>query len=182
MAAYISLLRGINVSGRKKIKMEYLKMLYKSLKFKDVTTYIQSGNVVFQCQDSPPLLLAKKIENKIKERLGFDVPVFILTKNELQKIIENSPFEKEDASKLYITFLSDSVYKEYLDKINTVKDKSETFFVSKKVVYLFLPNGYGRTKLSNNFFEKIFNMPGTTRNWKTVNTLLDMAKKFDRKK
>ena len=172
MANYISMLRGINVSGQKKIKMEALKNLYESLNFKNVKTYIQSGNVLFDSKGSSSLI-TKNIENKIKETFGFDVKVLIRTKDEFKKIIENNPFKGKEIDKVYVIFLSEVPLIKPIDEINTIKDKTEEFFINSKEVYLYLPNNYGRTKLNNNFFERKLN--GTTRNLRTVNKLFEMT-------
>src|SRR3989344_9460699 len=177
MTTYISILRGINVGGQKKIKMEELKKLYESLGFKNVRTYIQSGNVIFECLDTNLAKLIHQIEQNIKNSLGFNVIVFIRTKNEIQKLIKNNPFAKKDLSKLYVIFLSDIKTKPPTDEINNTKDKTEEFtkdkteefFISGREIYLFCPNGYGISKLSNNFFERKLNILATRRNWKTVN-------------
>jgi uncharacterized protein (DUF1697 family) len=177
MATYVSMLRGINVGRKKRIKMEDLKDLYRSLDFKDVRTYIQSGNVVFKYHDYPTLELREKIGKEIKDVFGFDVSVIIRTKDELQEIIENNPFQKEDIKQLHVTFLSDIPTQKTVKEIDQIKDESERFSISGKEIYLFLPHGYGRTRLSNDFFEKKLNVSATTRNWKTVNKLLDIADK-----
>jgi uncharacterized protein (DUF1697 family) len=176
MATYVSMLRGINVGGQRKIMMGDLKDLYQFLDFKDVKTYIQSGNVVFQYIELSPLELASQIEKKIKEVYDFEVAVIIRTKDELQKIIENNPFKNEDVNKLYITFLSETPSTWPITGIEKKKHGSEKFVVSEKEIYLFIPGGYGRTKLSNDFFEKKLNLSTTTRNWKTVNKLFEIAK------
>ena len=176
MKSYISILRGINVGGRKRIKMAELKELYKSLDFQNVKTYIQSGNVVFRYKEMSPLEIVK-IENKIKEVFGFDVAVFIRTKDELQKIIENNPFKNEDVNKLYVTFLSGIPLKKPIREIEDMKDASEKFVILDKEVYLFISGGYGKTKLSNDFFEKKLKLSATTRSLKTVNKLFEIANK-----
>ena len=176
MKTYISMLRGINVSGQKKIKMKDLKKLYEVLEFSDVETYIQSGNVVFKSSNTDISGLITKIQKKIQRTFGFDVSVLIRTKDELQKLIENTPFSKKDTSKLHITFLSDSPIDISTEEINNAKDKAEEFSIASREIYLFCPNGYGKSKLSNTFFERKLGVSATTRNWKTVNTLFDMAK------
>ena len=175
MNTYISMLRGINVSGHNKIKMEELKNLYETLGFSNVQTYIQSGNVVFKSSDTNISKLINKIEQKIKKSFSFYVPVLIRTKNDLQKLIANNPFTKKDSSKLYITFLSDTPIQSAVDEITKIKDISEEFIISGKEIYLFYPNGYGKSKLTNNYFERKLKLSATTRNWKTVNKLLELA-------
>lgn len=176
MITYIAMLRGINVGGHKKIKMDLLLNLYESLGFTNIKTYIQSGNVIF---DSPNLNiqeLTEKIEEKIKSSFSFEISVFIRTKNELQKIIENNPFQKEDLSKLFVAFLSDNPIDPPLSEINKVKDDLEKYIILGKEIYLYYPNGVSNTKLSNNFLEKKLKVSATTRNWNTVNALFAMTK------
>ena len=175
MHTYISLLRGINVSGHNKISMQELKKLYESLGFQNVRTYIQSGNVLFESSSANALALASMIEQKIKTFFGFNVHVFIKTPSELQAIIKNNPFTKEDVTKLHVTFLSDRFASPLKDELDCVKDKTEKCLISENRVYLFCPNGYGKTKLTNTFFERKYKLSATTRNWKTVTTLLELA-------
>ncbi len=173
------MLRGINVSGQKKIKMEELEQLYKSLGFTHVRTYIQSGNVIFESLSSDTSDLVNKIETSIKQTFGFFVTVIIRTKNEFQNVINNNPFygtRQEDTAKLYVTFLSDTPYASSIQAINPLENKSDEWFISGKEIFLFCPNGYGRTKLTNNFFEKKLKLSATTRNWNTVNKLYEIVK------
>lgn len=176
MIIYISMLRGINVAGQKKVRMDELKKLYESLGFKAVQTYIQSGNVIFQFPNTNISKLQNMIERKIKGSLKLDVHVLIRTKNEFQILIENTPFQKKDITKLHITFLSDVPVHVPLDEINKTKGKSEEFSISDREIYLFYPDGYGKSKLSNNFFERKLKTSATTRNWKTITALFDIAK------
>ena len=182
MIIYISMLRGINVSGHKKVKMVELKRLYDSLGFNDVKTYIQSGNIIFKTNNKSisSSELIKKIELTIKEAYGFEVQVFIRTISELEKIINDNTFIELDTSKLHVTFLSDHITNIHIKEINEVKDELEKYFFSDKEIYLFLPKGYGRTSLSNDFFEKKLSVKATTRNWRTVNNLLNIAKSLSK--
>ncbi len=173
--SYISMLRGINVSGQKKVNMKELEKLYETLGLKNVQTYIQSGNVVFQTPEADALSLAGKIERKIEQSFGFNVPIFIRTKGEFQKLIKNNPFPGRDESKLHVTFLYSKPASLRMDEIVRAKDNAEEFSSSGREIYLFLPNGYGRTKLSNSFFERKSKVLATTRNWRTLNTLFSMS-------
>jgi uncharacterized protein (DUF1697 family) len=186
MTTYVSMLRGINVGANKRIKMDDLRHLYRSLNFKDVKTFIQSGNVIFNSQYTNSSDLMDKIETRIKENLGFDVKVLIRTKNQLKQVIDENPFKKEDIKYLYVIFLSDTPSENLINelKLNNsfkVKNKSDKFFIHQKEIYIFLPNGYGKTKLNNNYFEKNLNVSATTRNWKTVNKLFDIAESVSEK-
>ncbi|MEM9737798.1 MAG: DUF1697 domain-containing protein [Bacteroidota bacterium] len=174
MAAYISLLRGINVAGKNKIKMGELKKIYQSLGCINVKTYIQSGNVFFESQSKKEELI-NRIEEKIKNTFSFGITVQIRTLRELFLIIKNNPFAKKDTSNLHITFLSKKSAASAVNEIDKAKGKKEEIAMVQKEIYLFCPNGYGRTKLSNSFFEKKLKVKATTRNWKTVNKLLKLA-------
>lgn len=175
MTKYISILRGINVSGQKAIKMADLKILYEKLKLNNVTTYIQSGNVIF---DSPIKLKSELIENAIAKHYGFSVPVVLRTDKEWAKIIASNPFVKDpgkDISKMHVVFLTGKPNLPDEEKMNKVKHPSEEYFFEGREVFLYCPNGYGKTKLSNTFLEKTLKTTATTRNWKTVNKLKEIA-------
>jgi uncharacterized protein (DUF1697 family) len=179
LQTYVSMVRGINVGG-KKVKMDDLKELYRSLDFNDVISYIQSGNVVFRTKNTKTSVLIDIIEDTIDKELDLDVKVLIRTKKELKNIINGNPFRNEDIKYLYVTFLSDIPSKKLIKDLNNNFDfnknnKSDKFCISEKEIYLYLPNGYGRTKLSNNFFEKKLGISATTRNWRSVNKLFDIA-------
>ncbi len=111
------MLRGINVGRNKRVKMEDLKLLYKSLDLKDVKTYIQSGNIIFKSRNSDSKDLSNKIKIKISEVFGFDVPVIIRTEKEYKKVIEDNPFKEEDIKQLYVTFLSETPSKNLIEDI-----------------------------------------------------------------
>jgi uncharacterized protein (DUF1697 family) len=178
MATYISILRGINVSGQKVIKMDVLKVLYEDLNFKNVKTYIQSGNIVFQYTSTAHTELEQLISRKINQQFGFDVSVMVMNIEKLTRIISNNPFikdETKDISHLHVTFLSSVIEKVDKEIINQYKSAGEEFLISDDVIYLYCPNGYGKTKLSNTFFEKKLKVGATTRNWKTTNELLKIA-------
>ncbi len=173
MTIYISLLRGVNVGGHK-IKMQELKDLFESLNLKKVKTYIQSGNVIFE--SSKPLQnIKEKIEGEIIKSFGFEVPIFIWNLTEFDNIIKNNPYYDEDLDELYVTFLSNKPVNVPVNEINKKADKSEKFQITEKEIYLILPNGYGRTKLNTNYFEKKLKLFATTRNWKTINKLYALA-------
>jgi uncharacterized protein (DUF1697 family) len=179
MTVYISILRGINVSGHKKVPMAELKVLYEELNFKNIRSYIQSGNVVFESKESENRVLAKKIEKKIAEKFKFDVPVIIRSEKEFNKAVVQNPFLKEkniDPEKLHITFLEEMPQQELSDKISMLDFKNDRFIILGTEIYLYCPDGYGNTKLTNTFFENKLKVTATTRNWRTANMLLDMAK------
>jgi len=174
MGTAISLLRGVNVGG-KTVSMDQIRRCYESLGFTGVRTYIQSGNVVFHYQKGDSQGLAGKLERGIRDDLGFDVRVIIRTKEEMLRVIENFPFTRREEGKSHVTFLIVKPPNVPVDEIDEVRAKEEKFSISGREIYLFCPNGYGRTKLSNSFFERKLNVSATTRNCRTVNTLYALA-------
>jgi uncharacterized protein (DUF1697 family) len=176
---YISLLRGINVSGKNPLAMPDLKQMYESLGFVNVQTYIQSGNITFDAPKQDPEGLAKRIQTQIKVSFGFEVPVIVRTDQEFQNILENNPFlikRQENINYLHVTFLATSPTTERAQKIRSVPQVGDEFILVGSEVYLFCPGGYGRTKYSNTFFEKKLERIATTRNWKSVIALANLAK------
>lgn len=179
MQSYIAILRGINVSGKNKILMEDLRSLLSEMKLKDAKTYIQSGNIVFKSDGKlSNEKLAAKIEAGIKKKFGFDVPVIVRSEAELKKAIAANPFiknKKTNPERMHITFLSSAPDKALLKTLETFSSPPDEFHIDGKEIFLHCPVSYGETKLSNNFFEKKLKVTATTRNWKTVNTLLEMC-------
>ncbi len=178
MPVYISMLRGINVSGHKQIKMSQLQELFKALGFEQVKTYIQSGNVVFDARTNSAQNVSKKIEEKILSDFGFSVPVISKTPAEMGRTLQNNPFLKKrgiDTSKLHVTFLSQAPAETGLRKLEALNARPDEWHYSGREIYLYCPEGYGRTRLSNNALEKLLMVTATTRNWRTVNQLYQMA-------
>src|SRR5712692_5402783 len=177
---YIALLRGINVSGHKIIKMDELRKSFGALGLGDVQTYVQSGNVVFKAPKQSSEILSSQIREKIARDFGFSVPVIIRSSGEVRRAIENNPFLKQrgiDSSKLHVTFLSKAPEKDRLKALEALTAKPDQFRYSGAEVYLYCPDGYGRTKLSNNVLERVLAVNATTRNWNTVNKLYEMSRK-----
>lgn len=169
----VSMLRGVNVAGRNMVKMTELEQTYSSLGFAEVSTYLQSGNVIFSTTISEESLLIKKIQEGLKTKHGMDVTVFIRNPKELGKVVAKKPFQQEKM--IYVTFLKARPDKIPFEKLNSVKGPGEEFRIIDREVFLYLPNGSGRTKLSNNYFEKVLGLPATTRNWHTVTALAEMS-------
>jgi uncharacterized protein (DUF1697 family) len=172
------MLRGINVSGQKLIKMNALKNLYESLGFEEIDTYVQSGNVVFKSVERDTALLALVLSDKIKEVYGFDVDVIVKTMDEYQLIVDQNPLVNDsdkDLSSMYVTFLSSIPEKVDLKALESKRQGDEVVEFFNEVIYLYCPGGYGKTKLTNNFFESKLKVVATTRNWKTVSALLEIA-------
>lgn len=175
MKTYISLLRGINVSGQKKILMKDLTAMYESLKFESVKTYIQSGNVVFKTKKSAPMQLSAKVQDILKTETGFDVYVHTLDAATLRSIVENNPYKAENIESLYIAFLSEQPQKEWIEKLELANTGNNQFTIKGDVVYLHYQESYGNSKLNNNFLEAKLKLKATTRNLKTINTLIALS-------
>ena len=173
MQTYISMLRGINVSGSKKIKMVELKALYEKLKFKEVETFIQSGNVIFKSNRSESAII-KTIYDGLQAEWDYDVTIVLKTPTALQKVISNNPFQKnrhEDPKKLHVTFLAKLPDKKLCADLIGFDSNNEEFIIQNKEIYVFCPDGYGSTKLHNNFFERKLKVGATTRNWNSLNRM-----------
>lgn len=180
MTTFISILRGINVGGHNPVNMETLRLLYAELGFSYIQHYIQSGNVIFNSESTDTRFLEKTICEKILAVYGWIVPVHILTKEELSNALQNNPFindSSKDSSFMHLTFLSTQPEKELVEKISEGNYLPDEFLINGKTIYLYCPNGYGRTKLTNSFFENKLKLIATTRNIKTVRELLFLADK-----
>lgn len=178
MKTYIAILRGINVSGQKKIKMADLRALLDELGFKEVQTYIQSGNIVFQYPETSENSLEKMIEENIQAHYDFQVPTLVRSPEEFQYVVENNPFlqdPEKDINRQYITFLAEKPAGERIEALREVNYEPEEYVIDGRLIFLYSPKGYGRAKMNNNFFEKKLKVSATTRNWKTVNKLLEMT-------
>lgn len=178
MTTFIALLRGINVAGKNKIKMEDLKQLMFDLNFTKVTTYIQSGNIIFKATDN---LSAFEVENllleAIQKKFNYTIQMVVLTKEQLNTIFFNNPFISNKAietNKLHVTLLSKKSAME-VSLIKKLASPEEKYEIIKNTIYLYCPNGYSRTKLTNNNIEKKLKVSATTRNWKTIGKLVELS-------
>lgn len=184
MKTNISILRGINVSGKNLIKMNSLKEMYESRGFRNVTTYIQSGNVVFQSVETNLGELEQVISESILKRFAATVPVLVREVSELKNILDQNPLLqeiKDDITKLHISFLSKAPERQFLENIDNSGYLPDRFFIMERTIYLFCPNGYGKTKLSNNFFENKLKVSATTRNLRTLMELVKLCDQIDSK-
>jgi uncharacterized protein (DUF1697 family) len=180
MNTYVAILRGINVGGKRMIKMDALKQLFTSLGFQNIETYIQSGNVFFQCKKTREEKLAATIADEINTVFKFDVPTIVKNIDELKQIILNNPFTKDKKKLtefLHVTFLATAPAKENIDSIAKLTFDDDAFAIIDKAVYLYCPNSYSSSKLTNGFFETKLKVIATTRNWKTCNELMNIAER-----
>jgi uncharacterized protein (DUF1697 family) len=178
MPKYISLLRGINVGGNRKILMADLKILYSRLGFQNIATYIQSGNVVFETTAADTEQIAQSIAQAIQTQYGFDVPTMVIAAADMHKIAAENPFLAADSDtpieRLHVTFLAKAPAEAALQKIATYHYAPDIFSIKNQAAYIACEK-YNETKLSNAFFEKQLGVNATTRNWKTVLQLVALS-------
>ncbi|MED2935216.1 DUF1697 domain-containing protein [Bacillus wiedmannii] len=171
MTIYIALLRGINVGGHKVIKMADLKQMFESIELKQVKTYIQSGNIVFESEKDVDFL-NKRIQSEIKNVFGFDVPVMLRTHEEFINIIKSCPYEVDlllEGESIHVAFLANELSEKEKDHLLNQKNETEDCFIHERVVYLFFKNSIRNSKLMS-LFQRL-HTPATVRNWRTVNKL-----------
>jgi uncharacterized protein (DUF1697 family) len=175
MGTYIAILRGINVSGARKLPMKELKDLFEKLKCRNVRTYIQSGNVLFESAGPVDEAFATKVRAAIKKQYDYDVPVLIRSLEEMTRVSKANPYLKRkgiELDRLHVTFLAGPPMKADVEKIAGTAFGNDSFELLGCEVYVHCPDGYGNTKLNNTFFENKLKVSATTRNWRTVNELV----------
>lgn len=177
MKTYIALLRGINVSGQKKIKMAELREILEKEGLKSVQTYIQSGNIAFDSESDSKENLENVIYNIILKHFGFEVPTLVLGKEAIEEILKTNRFEDDGENRLYFVLLKNPPEDELIKTFNELQFENEDFHITDKCVYLFCKKGYGNAKLNNNLIERKLKVEATTRNLKTMKKLLEMATK-----
>ena len=174
MTTFISLFRGINVGGQRIIPMKDLKELYEALDFKDVVTYIQSGNVVCSSDDTDMALVSQRIEDRFAEKFGFHSNVIVRPAAEFAEIIERNPFQGQ-SKWLLVLFLATPAASTALEDIHNAYTGPEELHLVGQELYIYYPNGVGRSKLTLTLLEKKLKTAGTGRNWNTVLQLQKMA-------
>jgi uncharacterized protein (DUF1697 family) len=174
--AWVALLRGVNLGARNKVPMAGLRSLMEEIGAEDVQTYVQSGNVVFRSALARDELV-RRIERKLRARFGVDADVVLCTKAELARIVAANPFAEgeTDPKRLHVTFLAQAPDRGRMAELKGERFELDRFHVTRAAVYLHTPQGYGRTKLSNTYFERKLGVRATTRNWRTVTTLAELV-------
>jgi len=178
MPAIVSMLRAVNVGGHNKVKMDALRALYRSLKLREPQTYVQSGNVIFKTDERDLPLLAKRIQNGIERKFGFRTDVVLRTASELRGVIARNPFAKRrgiEPGKLLVAFLAADPAPEAREKLLGIKTDPEELRLDGREIYIYYPNGQGRSKLSWPVIERTLKTPGTGRNWNSVTKMLEIA-------
>jgi uncharacterized protein (DUF1697 family) len=182
MPVVISMLRGVNVVGHNRIKMDALRALCESIGLRSPQTYIQSGNVVFKTPELDLARLTKKIQDSIERKFDFRPEVMLRTAAELREVVARNPFAKRrgiEPSKLLVTFLASDPGPDARAAIMKLKPGPEELRIIGRELYIYFPNGQGRSKLSWAAIERTLKTPGTGRNWNTVTKVLQIAEKLE---
>ena len=177
MNTYIALFRGINVGGRHALPMKELKVVLEKNGCVDVRTYIQSGNVILTSAMSDAVRLEKALTAVVSKSHGFEPRVLVLTLGELESAVVRNPFPEaaENPTSLHVFFLAGVPKTADLKAIEALKAKTERFALKGRMFYLHTPRGFGTSKLAARV-ERLLGVEATARNWRTVTTLLEMAK------
>lgn len=177
MIKYLALLRGINVSGHNMIKMDALKKMLENMGFQNVETYIQSGNVFFESEEENAAGIGFKIKQEISKVFGYDVPVIMVSKTDLELCFKNNPYLKEkecDVKKLYVAFISKELSPLAINDLKISNFKPDEAAIDSNRIYIKYAIGAGKTNLDQKYIEKKLNVVATIRNWNTVTKLLEM--------
>jgi uncharacterized protein (DUF1697 family) len=171
---YVAFLRGINVGGKNKIKMETLREMFTALGFQGVKTYINSGNVVFETAKTSDNKLAAKIEKAIEKEFSLKIRVMVRTIGEIEDIIKNNPFEGqfENDKDLHVLFLDEELPAEKRELLLSNNNENEMFAVSGREIFCLLRVGFPDSLLGKDYIGKKLKTSATARNWRTVNKII----------
>ena len=177
MTAHVALLRGINVGGKHMLPMKQLVEVFEDLGCTEVTTYIQSGNVVFRAKVTPARQIAEAVSGEIARRFYFQVPVLLRRPSELREVLARNPFLKADTDTkmLHVGFLASKPSAAQVRSLDPDRSPPDRFELHGREIYFCCPNGVARTKLTNQYFDTRLETICTVRNWATVRKLVDMT-------
>ena len=176
MNTFIALLRGINVSGQKLIKMADLRTSLEKAGFAGAKTYIQSGNLILKSAESDPEVIEEHVKALILKDFGFDVPTFVTTAEYLEETVANNPYPDVEAKKLFVAYLNEAPAPERIEALNAQDFSPEAYVIDGKRIYLHAALGAAKSKLSNNYFESKLKVKATMRNWNTTNKLIALSR------
>ncbi|MGC1515637.1 MAG: DUF1697 domain-containing protein [Maribacter sp.] len=180
LETYVAFLRGINVSGQKKVPMASLKKLCEAIGFTQVSTYIQSGNVIFNSDADSQARSENLLSVAIAQAFGFQVPVLVRSFSEIERVLLDNPYKKRsevETNALYFVFLKSAAEATLLSNLKQEVFTNEVFEIGDRCLYLKCNAGYGKAKLNNNYIERRLKVDATTRNYKTLNKVFKMALK-----
>ncbi|MFG0252343.1 MAG: DUF1697 domain-containing protein [Phycisphaerales bacterium JB038] len=174
---YLALLRGVNVGGKNKLPMTDLAEIFTELGCSDVQTYIQSGNVVFSATPVLAKGIAPRVESAVLERFDITSPVVLRSVEEMEAVVAQNPFlgSGADEKQLCVAFLRARPAKRQAAALDPDRSPGDAFHLHGREIYLHLPNGAARTKLTNEYFDRVLATTCTVRNWRTTRRLADMA-------
>jgi uncharacterized protein (DUF1697 family) len=181
MPVLISMLRGVNLGAHNRIKMEALRALYLSLKLEDPRTYVQSGNVIFRTKENNTAKLATKIQDAIEKTFQCRPQVILRTTDELRRAIARTPFKNRpnlEPAKILVTFLA-GVPPAAKATLDGLKSYPEELHLIERELYIYFPNGVGKSKLPWSSVEKLLKVTGTARNWNSVQAILEIAEEIE---
>lgn len=175
---YVAFLRGINVGGKHLLPMKDLSEIFGSVGCKEVRTFIQSGNVLFSAAPTAESWLTNQIMTAIQKKFGFNAPVVLRTLPELEEAVAANPYlpQVADTKALHVYFLQTAPAQEAIAALDPNRSAPDTFAARNREVYLYLPNGMARTKLTNAWFDGKLKTVSTARNWQTTLKLLELLK------
>jgi uncharacterized protein (DUF1697 family) len=175
MPRHVLLLRGVNVGGRNKLPMDELRGVVERLGATEVSTYIQSGNVLFSAAKTKAKALPAGLREAIGERYGYDVPVMLRDAGALGRIVDGNPFSDAPPKSVHVAFLEPSPTADCVAALDPERSPPDRFAPGDGVLYLCYPNGMARTKLTNAYLDRTLGVASTLRNWNTVGRLLDLV-------
>jgi uncharacterized protein (DUF1697 family) len=177
MTTHLALLRGINVSGHNMMKMEALKTMMENIGFTNVRTYLQSGNVFVDTEEESASKIGFMIKQEIFKVFGHEVPVIVITKEDLKLCFKNNPYLKEkdvDTKKLYVAFVSLALKSENINDLKISQFKPDEASIDGNRIFIKYAVGGGKTRFDQKYIEKKLSVTATIRNWNTVTNLLNM--------
>ena len=172
---YVAFLRGINVVGKTSIKMERLREVFSSLGFENVKSYIQSGNVLFETDETNDAEICTRIEEAVEKEF-FKTPVMVRSIDEINDAIENNPFKNEEFEDrlFHLVFLAERLSDEKVELLLSKNCENEQFAVRNREVYCLMRDGIADSVLGKKFIDNKLKTPATARNWRTINKLTEM--------
>ena len=184
---YVALLRGINVGGKNMIKMEALRATFTALGYASVASYINSGNLIFECRSphiskgvtdiSAEAEIAAKIHDAIVKDFGFDISVMVRSMAEIARIISDSPFEGqfENDKDLHVFFLAEELSDEHSEFLLAKNSDAEMISIKGRTIYYLLRISIIDSALGKGFIDKKLKVPATARNWRTINKIIEFS-------
>jgi uncharacterized protein (DUF1697 family) len=173
---HVAFLRGINVGGRNKIKMEALRRICAALGFENVKTYINSGNVIFETKKADDVKVAAKIESAIEKEFALKIKVIVRTISEIKEIIADNPFDGqfENEKDLHVFFLDENLPEEKRELLLSNNNENEMYAVRNREIFCHLRVGVSDSLMGKDYIGKKLKVSATARNWRTVNKILEL--------